>query len=125
VIETLSAKKILVVEDDQGIRETLIELLGAEGYLVLSASDGLEALQVLRQANPKPDLILLDIMMPVMDGLNFRVEQLKDSSISGVPVVVMSADQKIIEKKEKIGAIGHIKKPLDLDVFLGALKKYC
>jgi len=116
-------KKILVVEDDPGIRETLVELLQAEGYFVAAASDGLEALKVLRGESPKPHLILLDIMMPVMDGLNFRQEQLKDPTINDVPVIVMSADQKIMEKKDKIGAVGFLKKPLDLDFFLATIKK--
>src|ERR1700679_2088809 len=97
---TAEKKTILIVEDDQGIRETLVEILDSEGYIVLSASNGLEALQVLRSTAVKPDLILLDLMMPVMDGLSFKAQSSQDPSLAKIPVVIMSADQKIIEINE-------------------------
>ena len=70
------AKRILVVEDDTSIRELLVELLESEGYGVASAVNGLEALKYL-QSNENPDLILIDLMMPVMDGYAFRTGEEK------------------------------------------------
>lgn len=71
-------KQILVVEDDTSIRELLVELLESEGYVVSSAVNGLEGIKYL-QSQQTPDLILIDLMMPVMDGYSFRSEQLKNS----------------------------------------------
>jgi len=84
-----TAARVLVVDDDRDIRELLVELLGGEGYLVSSAADGRQAL--LEAHAHRPDVILLDLMMPVMDGWQFRAAQLEDPDLAGVPVVVISA----------------------------------
>lgn len=90
-------KRILVVEDDTSIRELLVELLESEGYSVSSAINGLEGLKYL-QTQGNPDLILIDLMMPVMDGYSFRTEQLKNSNWASIPTVVMSAEANAKEK---------------------------
>ena len=84
-----SAGRVLVVEDDDDIRSLLAELLEEEGYEVVSAADGRQGLD--RAHERPPDLILLDLMMPVMNGWEFREEQKRDPAIAGVPVVVVSA----------------------------------
>ncbi|WP_242339575.1 MULTISPECIES: response regulator [unclassified Anaeromyxobacter] len=81
---------VLVVEDDPDIREALAEALGGEGYDVALAENGQDALDVLRDC-PRPDVILLDLLMPVMSGWQFRQEQLADPALAGIPVVVVSA----------------------------------
>lgn len=82
-------RRVLVVEDDRDVRELLVEALAAEGYEVSSAIDGADALAKLDR---KPtDLIVLDLMMPGMDGFAFRERQRERSEIAGIPVVVLSA----------------------------------
>ena len=82
-------RRVLVVDDNRDIRELLVELLAAEGYAVAGAEDGRRALAEAR-AN-RPDVILLDLMMPVMSGWEFREAQLRDPDLADVPVVVVSA----------------------------------
>ncbi len=82
--------RILVVEDDLSTREALSMLLSAEGYGVSTAADGVAALEQLRDGQ-RPGLILLDLMMPLMDGWQFRHEQLRDPSLANIPVIVCSA----------------------------------
>jgi CheY-like chemotaxis protein len=82
-------RRVLVVDDDRDNRELLVELLAGEGYVVSSASDGRRALEEARAM--RPDVILLDLMMPVMNGWEFRDAQLRDPHLARVPVVVVSA----------------------------------
>lgn len=116
-------KKILVVEDDQGIRDAIVELLEMEGYNVMSATNGHEALQVL-SGTSRPGLILLDLMMPVMDGFKFRECQLSLPDLAEIPVVIMSADGNVGPKKAAIGAKDYIKKPVDIDDLLKRISVY-
>jgi CheY-like chemotaxis protein len=112
-------KTIFVVDDDQDIRDTLTELLQEEGYSVVRASHGGEALRMLREG-PRPSLILLDLMMPVMDGWQFRAEQRKDPALASIPVVVISATGKD-EKVSTLGAVQFLKKPIRLEQLLEAV----
>lgn len=116
-------KKILIIEDDKDILETLQELLESQGYLIALAENGLDALKVLRDSLQLPDLILLDYMMPEMDGASFRVEQIKDRRISEIPVLLMTADAHPDLKRAQIGARDFVKKPLDIDKFLASVEK--
>src|SRR5919206_1695644 len=88
--------EVLVVEDDFAIRETLRELLEDEGYRVAWAANGKEALARLHERAPR--VILLDLMMPVMDGWEFRVAQQRDPALASIPVVVISADHGLEQK---------------------------
>ena len=119
------SKKILIVEDDEVIREVLRDLLESEGYVVECAANGEEGIQALRREGPLPSLILLDIMMPVKDGFEFRYEQEQDSTLAGVPVVVMTADHNAESKRLRIGAKGFIKKPFNVDDMVGMVERYC
>ena len=82
---------VLVVEDDLDIRQALMEILDEHGFAALGARDGAEALDLLSRATELPCLILLDLMMPVMDGASFREAQRKDPRLASIPVVVLSA----------------------------------
>ena len=100
--------RLLLVEDDADIRETLAELLEEAGYRVESAADGLIALAKLRE-EPAPDLVLLDMMMPRMDGHGFLAELKKTPAWQRLKVVAISAT----EVKEPLGVTAFVKKPFD------------
>jgi CheY-like chemotaxis protein len=82
---------ILIVDDDPDIREALQDLLADRGFSVLAASNGVEALKLLRTLPAPPSIILLDVMMPVMDGYGFLEEQRRDPSLSSIPVAIITA----------------------------------
>lgn len=115
-------KIILVVEDDTSIRELLMELLESEGYRVASAVNGLEGIRYL-QGNESPDLILIDLMMPVMDGYAFRTEQLKHAVWSKIPTVVMSAEANAKEKMKSFQISAFLSKPVDLETILKTVSR--
>ena len=116
------AAKILVVEDDLDILHAVAELLTEEGYSVMYAGDGEQALEVLRHCIDLPALILLDLMMPRKDGAAFRKEQQSDPRLAAIPVILMSADRQIESKKVEMGLDHHIRKPLDLEAFLAIVQ---
>ena len=103
----------------------LRQLLEEEGYAVDAAMNGKEALDFLQTATPLPAVILLDLMMPVMDGYQFRKEQEKDARLASIPIVVMTADGNIESKEVKIGAKAAIKKPMDIEVVMEIVKRFC
>lgn len=109
---------ILIVEDDRDIRESLAEVLEDEGYSVASAADGLRALEYLSAEAEKPDLILLDLMMPNMNGFQFREEQLKSAEHARIPVAVLSADSDPNERAGDLNVAGYVKKPLKINALL-------
>ncbi len=117
------SKRILVVEDDTSIRELLVELLESEGYSVASAVNGLEGLKYL-QNQISPDLILIDLMMPVMDGYSFRTEQLKNDKWAKIPTVVMSAEANAKEKMKNFQITAFLSKPVELDTILKTVAQY-
>jgi CheY-like chemotaxis protein len=112
---------ILVVDDDPDIRESLREVLEDEGYAVTCVGNGREALDHLQKA-PRPCVILLDLMMPVMDGWQFRHEQKKIPSIADVPLIVITATGK---RPVLIDAEELVMKPLDLNRLFAAIDRYC
>ncbi len=118
-------KNILLVEDDKDIRKNLARLLLSEGYSVDLASNGIEALQFLQSTPLLPNLIVLDLMMPQMDGFQFRIEQQKDAKIANIPVIIMTADGNISEKRVRVGAAAAIKKPADIELILSTVKQFC
>jgi CheY-like chemotaxis protein len=116
---------ILVVEDDESIREYVKELLELEGFTVTAASNGEEGLRALRRSEPLPSLILLDVMMPVKDGFQFREEIAEDPVLGAIPVVIMTADGHIDLKRQKIGAKEAVRKPFNIDQFIEVVKRNC
>jgi len=119
-----AAKRILIVEDDIDIQETFAEILISEGYEVVTASNGREGLKQLEQSS-EFHLVILDLMMPVLDGFGFRAEQLKNSEWAKIPVLVLSADGHIHKKLEGMPGIAYLKKPPDLDALLEKTRKHC
>lgn len=110
------AKRVLVVDDDEDMQDLLRQALETESYDVTVAQDGLVALEIVQQANP--DLILLDLMMPRMDGATFAQELHRRGLATSVPIIVVSADVNAKQKIENMGADSYITKPFDLHCLL-------
>ncbi len=108
---------ILVVEDDRDIRDSVVEVLEDAGYTVVSAGDGQAALSALG-AGPRPDLILLDLMMPVMNGFEFRAAQLADRHYATIPIAVLTADADAKLKAQRLRAAGCVRKPIKIQPLL-------
>lgn len=103
--------KILIIEDSKDIQLLLSRLLEGEGYSVVSANNGEEALNLLRSGDDLPHLIFLDLMMPVMDGADFRAEQLLDARLANIPVVLMTAGGDVHNKAASLGITSYLRKP--------------
>ena len=114
-------RRLLVVDDDVSIRGFLAEALADEGYEVRTASDGHEALAVLKEW--RPDLILLDLMMPRMDGWVFRAEQRNMPGVSDVPVIILSATRDLATKAQELEPAYLFSKPFDLDDLLATIDR--
>ena len=118
-------RTILVVEDEDDIRTLVGEALEMEGYAVIPAANGQEAIDALHAAD-LPDLILLDLMMPVKDGYEFRREQTAEPRWKDIPVVVMTADGNAIHKmRQDEGAAPGLRKPVDLDELVAVINRWC
>lgn len=113
---------VLIVEDDADLREMMAQLLSLEGYQTVSVSNGREALDYLQQRG-KPNLILLDLMMPVMDGWEFRRRQSADPALAQVPVVILSALDP--HRTTGVSADAFLKKPLNFDHLIELVRSYC
>jgi CheY-like chemotaxis protein len=124
VMERSARGDVMVVEDDYAIRETLRELLEEEGYRVTQAANGAEALARLRDTDGPPSLILLDLMMPVMDGWEFRHAIADDPRLSEIPVIVISADHSLDTKVSSLHVQGWLAKPFELDQLLATIGRY-
>jgi two-component system, chemotaxis family, chemotaxis protein CheY len=116
-------KAILLVEDDPDIRDTIADVLEEEGYVVLSAKHGAEGLTALREAKQLPAIIILDLMMPVMDGIAFREEQRKNPEWTNIPVIVVSADRTSRDKAEAMGARAYLQKPFNIHHLLDLVRE--
>jgi len=123
VISAGRQPRILVIEDDHDIRESVVEVLEEEGYGVDSAGDGREALRVLSEAREKPDLILLDLMMPNMNGFEFREQQLKNSEHAAIPIAVLTADGQASAKAAELHADGLVRKPVKIQPLLDTVAR--
>ena len=121
----LVGSSILVVDDDLDIRELLTELLRERGFAVESAANGQEALDRLEAGGAKPNLILLDLMMPVMSGWELAQILRRDPEYSGIPVVVFSADRDALRDTEALGVRECLQKPVELSTFLEIARRYC
>jgi CheY-like chemotaxis protein len=115
---------ILIVEDEEPIREIIAEILEGEGYLVVGVSNGLEALAYLRDQANATGLILLDLGMPVMTGWEFREEQLRDPALATIPVIVMSAWLSLNQNTAPPTATAYLGKPIELEALLGVVERY-
>ena len=113
------AAELLIVDDDDGVRTALGDLLDYEGYPVTLCSNGKEAMDHLR-SQPLPFLILLDLQMPEMDGWQFCRERKKDAALSAVPVIVITAFQ----SPGELGVNEIIHKPIDVEHLLNSVRSY-
>jgi CheY-like chemotaxis protein len=114
---------VLVVEDDDDVREALLVLLDNEGVNAVGATDGRDAIERIR-AGLRPSLILLDLMMPVMDGERFLRARKADPDLASIPVVVVSAMQRMRVDPEELGVDDMIPKPVDPLRVLEAVRQY-
>ena len=122
----VSKPTIMVVEDDIDVRETLCEVLDDEGYQTLPFSGGRQALEHLQTSgDERPRLILLDLMMPTMDGWAFRAEQRENNSLPFVPTVILSADGNIEANMSSLAADGYLRKPIHVGALLSLVEKFC
>ncbi len=122
IVSQPSPRTVLVVDDDQDIRDALCELLREEGYRAVSVGNGEEALLYL-SSRERPCVILLDLMMPIMDGWEFRRRQQNDPDLAKIPVVVITAAGSF--GASSIAAERVLAKPLQLEQILEALRQYC
>ena len=116
--------RVLVIDDDAPSVDALRVMLESAGHRVESAENGREALSRLREGDGYC-VILLDIMMPVMNGYEFREEQLKDPKLALIPVIVVTADGRAREKAKQIGSDVFFQKPLAPRELLRAIGRYC
>jgi CheY-like chemotaxis protein len=120
----LRAHRILVVDDEDTIREAVVEILGDRGYEAVGAPNGREALRKLRAAPASWSLVLLDLTMPVMDGRAFRGEQRRDPALAAIPVIILSAFRDVAVSAADLEAAAYLQKPLNLPLLLEALRQH-
>ena len=115
----MAQKTVLLVEDDPDIRDIVQDVLEAEGYDVVPASHGRQALEFLNDVRGRvpPDLVILDMMMPLVDGRHVLDAIRNDQSLSSIPVVVMSA----VSHEKPVGAAAFLRKPFSLDTLFDAV----
>jgi CheY-like chemotaxis protein len=116
--------RVLLVEDDASSAEAMRDLLEMSGHAVDCAGNGREALEMLRDASPYC-VILLDVMMPVMNGYEFRDEQLKDPRLASIPVIVLTADGRTREKARRLRTNQFFQKPFSPPDLLRAVEGHC
>lgn len=118
----LKPRRVMVVDDDSDIRASVRDLLEDEGYEVVTAIDGKDAIEQLARG-PLPAVILLDLMMPRMDGWQFVAQQREMPALAGVPVVVVSAD--VSEQKARaLSVSGFVRKPFNVEALLTVVLKF-
>jgi CheY-like chemotaxis protein len=116
---------VLVVDDDPDIRESLETVLGVHGHPVLAAADGVEAIGVLRRERSQPCVILLDLMMPGMNGFEFRAELEADPALAEIPVVIITGAGVLADEKAGTLNAEVLRKPFDLKALLKTVKRFC
>jgi CheY-like chemotaxis protein len=116
--------QVLIVEDDPDLREALAATLGEEGFSLERASNGLEAIELLRKGL-RPRLILLDLTMPIVSGWEFRLFQQRDPELAAIPVILITAGIYKRDELEWIRPAEVLTKPLDFDRLITLLRKHC
>jgi DNA-binding response OmpR family regulator len=118
-------KTVMIVEDDDATRDALAALLEDENYRVLQASNGAEALRILNSESAGCRIICLDLMMPVMNGWDFRQQQRRTSALAHIPVVLMSAGAQLAIASEDLGAAAYVSKPVVIADLLAIVRRHC
>jgi CheY-like chemotaxis protein len=116
---------VMIVDDDVDVRESLAEVLDDHGYPSIVASNGREALERLRSLRDLPCLILLDLMMPIMDGRAFRAAQQEDAGLVSIPILVFSAQTNGEETSRDLGASAYLRKPIEVPLLLQTVSRLC
>jgi CheY-like chemotaxis protein len=115
-------KTVLVVEDTEDLRELFMEVLRHAGYRVLGAENGAEALKILGSEVREPCVVLLDMMMPVMDGRMFLDAVHQSHRVASLPIIAVSA---AVSEKDVQGARRFVRKPVAPDVLVALVREYC
>jgi CheY-like chemotaxis protein len=118
-------KVVMLVEDDDEARDVLAMMLEEAGHTVLPAENGAAAWKLLEERRGACDIILLDLMMPIMNGWDFRRKQRLDPRFAAIPVLVMSAGAHIGSVSQELGAADYISKPVEIDVLLDKIRRHC
>ncbi len=122
----MSAKhRVLVVDDEEMIRESIVEILEDSGYQPIAAVDGRDALAKLKTANPRPCVILLDLMMPGMNGWSFREQQRGDPELAPIPVIILSANPDLASNARDLDVADYLEKPLRVAALLERVRHHC
>ena len=120
---------VLIVEDDEPVRNLIATVLDSLGFYAIAAEDGLEGLHLLRTVRRRspetPCLVLLDLAMPRLGGLEFRRAQLGDPNVAQVPVAVISGAPDLQARAEGLGAVATLSKPIDVDVLTDVVQRHC
>ena len=123
MLTTRRMKRVLVVDDQSDCSEPMARLLKLCGFDAQTAANGRDALDKLHQW--AADLVLLDLMMPIMDGRTFRERQLASPSLAAIPVIVFSAYRDVAAAATEMKAVGHLEKPVRLPDLLRQVRQYC
>jgi len=115
---------VMIVEDDDAVRDTLADILEYEGYTVFAVNDGREALASLH-CGSRPALILLDLMMPRMNGWEFRIEQLRSPEIADIPVAILSGAFDVRVQAALLGVREFLGKPVEVQRLLDLVRRFC
>lgn len=118
-----AASTILVVEDDAALQQIVYEMLRAAGHRPACVNNGREALEYLLGGGARPAVILLDLQMPVMNGENFRTEQLRLRAFESIPVIILSAHPDVASEARRLN-LPYLTKPFDRESLLEAVSRY-
>lgn len=122
-MSSIQSRRILIVEDDVDIQYLLKCIFESENFIVETSNDGSAGMQRLNNGPPLPDVILLDLMMPVMDGRSFRAAQLENEKLAVIPTIIMTAGRDDSNLKKELKAFSYLQKPVDIEVLLGAVHR--
>jgi CheY-like chemotaxis protein len=117
--------RILIVEDDEDIRSDLAAILKIKGYGVEASCNGEEALELLGSTTEPPSVILLDLMMPVMNGWEFLEARRGRPALTGIPVIILSGDGNLDPEVVSKHAVGFLRKPFELSQLLVMVAEHC
>jgi CheY-like chemotaxis protein len=120
----MNKKTIMVVDDDADVREAVTDLLEAHGYAVIPAANGQDALDELKTGERRPSLILLDVMMPIMDGQTFAAEQQADPDLREIPVVVFTAFSAALDEMKDMHPSARLEKPVKAERLLDSVGRW-
>lgn len=115
---------VLVVEDDDDIRDSIVELLALRGFDAVAATNGREALDQLA-AGLLPCLIILDLMLPVVSGWEFRAQQLADPRFSQIPILILSGAENLAAESRQLQAVAFESKPVQVNRLFKTIEQYC